>query len=117
LLQNCVSEEQVLASFLSSDEYFARHGKSSARWLEQVYKELLGRKPDDFSKPRLFALKRKAATRNKLLLALVSSPEYRAHRIQRLYMTYLGRPATVPEMASWTHVLRHEATEGQMRAA
>jgi hypothetical protein len=117
LLDHCASEEEVLASFLSSEEYFSRHGKNTERWLDQVYKELLGRKADAFSKNGLSALEKNSARRHELLLTLVSSPEYQTRWVKHLYTTHLGRPATAREIASWTHVLRHRAKQGQVQAA
>ena len=107
----------MLASFLSSEEYFRRQGKSSARWLEQVYKELLGSKPEAFSVKSRFGFRKNAKERQKLILALVSSPEYKRHLVQRLYMGYLGRPASALEMENWTHVLGYQAKEAPVRAA
>jgi tRNA (mo5U34)-methyltransferase len=117
LLQKGVTEEQALAGFLSSDEYFSRQGNSSARWLDEVYQELLGRKADPFSKKSLFTFEKRAALRNRLLLSLVANPEYQRHWVHGLYTTYLGRPATDSEMNSWTHVLWHSAREPETRAA
>jgi tRNA (mo5U34)-methyltransferase len=117
LLHDGLSEEQMLATFLSSDEYLGRQGKSSARWLEQVHQELLGSKPEALSKKSLSGLQKNAKERQKLILAFVSSPEYKTHLVQRLYREYLGRPASALEMESWTQVLRHQAKEAPLRAA
>ena len=116
-LQRDGTEECVLAGFLSSEEYFRRHGGSNARWLDQVCCELFGRAGEASSKEYLLALEQGAIRRGEVVLRMVTRPEYRRHCIHTLYTTYLGRPATDSELNGWTHVLYQRPKEGQVAAA
>ena len=45
-LQHGMSNEQVVAAFVASDEFYAGHGSSIQGWLTGAYQLILQRDPD-----------------------------------------------------------------------
>ena len=94
MLQQGLPVECVSACFLASDEYFNRHGGSSSDWLQHVYEELLGRRPDSNVDGCLDALVENRAKREDIVRGILNSLEYRQRLVERLSRTYLGNPDT-----------------------
>ncbi len=46
-VQGWATNEYVVAGFVGSAEYFARHGGTDWGWLRTAYQDILGRRPDD----------------------------------------------------------------------
>ena len=47
LFENGGSNEQVIAGFISSQEYFQNSGDNTVDWLFTAYRAVLGREPDN----------------------------------------------------------------------
>jgi glucose/arabinose dehydrogenase len=96
--------EQVLAALVASPEYFQRVGSDNGRWLDQAYRDLLGRDRDAGSQTFLDALNR-GGSRTGVALALVASPEYRTRLVRGGYLVYLGREPSAAEINGWLALL------------
>src|SRR5439155_7966148 len=46
LMKNGLTDEQVLAGFASSPEYYQQAGGTDQTWLDALYRDVLGRTPD-----------------------------------------------------------------------
>ncbi len=100
----------------SSEEYFQRQGAAADRWLDQVYRDLLGRERDPGSQPFLDALER-GAPRHEIASSLLGSPEYRGCLIQAMYARHLQRQGSQGETDFWVQVLEAGTTDEQVLAA
>src|SRR5438067_5295547 len=76
------TDEYLLAAMLGSEEYFQRGGGGNARWLDQIYRELLGRSRDGASEKFVQALNQHACTRPEVVAQMLGSIEYR-HRFEQ----------------------------------
>jgi hypothetical protein len=95
------TDEQVIASIVSSTEYFqGLAGGKFDQWLDHIYLDLLGRQRDLGSNAFLNALNTGALTLNQVALAILTSPEYRRSLIANFYNTYLHRNKPVPPPAT-----------------
>jgi uncharacterized delta-60 repeat protein len=116
LLRQGATDEQILASIVSSDEYYKRAGGGTdATWLDALYRDLLGR-PRNGDNSLLPAVQ---APGGRLLVAnaVLSSQEYRQHLIQTFYLTYLDRQAAAAEAAGWVQVLNQGTSDEGVQAA
>jgi subtilisin-like proprotein convertase family protein len=94
LLQQGVSPEQITAMLVTSDEYFLVRGNNdNPTWVDQVYRDLLGRPGNDQGAMN-FAneLNLGLTTRDQVAQTLVNSTEYRRRLISQGYMIYLSTP-------------------------
>ena len=99
-LQSGASLEALAEGLVASVEFQARHGsiqKVDAEFLNALYRDGLGRKPDPEGLANWLAEAEKGATRGKVLAGLAGSNEaLRAVAtlfVNSLYRTALGRPA------------------------
>jgi hypothetical protein len=106
IMKRGATEEETLASFLGSEEYFDKHGRDLGRWLEHVHRELLARSLSPEARNKLDALERGTLRRDQVVLGILTSYEYRQRTIERYYHVYLGRSPTAAETRSWAEALR-----------
>jgi uncharacterized delta-60 repeat protein len=97
--------EQVLAVIVGSEEYFQRAGGTNAGWLDQLYRDLLGRDRDPGSQPFLDALNENQLSRVQVATILLGSLEYRQHAVAQLYTRFLGRTPAAGETDFWVRLL------------
>jgi len=99
--------EQVEAGFLASAEYFqARGGGTHPGYLHTLYRDLLGRTPDEFGRMAFLDALEHGASRQQVAEALFASEELRQSLTQGLYRLYLGRDAEPVGVAFWADRLR-----------
>jgi uncharacterized repeat protein (TIGR01451 family) len=117
LLRSGLSDEQVLAGFASSAEYFARVGGTDQAWMEALYQDLLGRGSDAGGKS--WWLSRLASGTNRFSIAgeFLASVEYETKLVAADYQRYLGRTANAAELAGWVNNLQRGMSDEQMIAA
>jgi hypothetical protein len=104
LLQQGETPEQVIASFVSSPEYFQKQGGTNSDWLNQVYQDLLGRAPDPGSQGFLDQLNA-GVPLSVIAAALLGSTEYRTDLITQVYTTYLQRQPGSSDIQAWLPLL------------
>lgn len=115
-LQQGTSDEQVLDAFVSSDEYYQQAGGTYAKWLDQLYLDLLGRARGTNENAFFDALSN-GAPRMQVAAAILSSGEYRQRLIGLYYGHYLGRQGGPGELSSWAARLGGGATDEGISAA
>jgi uncharacterized delta-60 repeat protein len=97
--------EHVLALLLGSPEYLQRAGGTNAAWLDQVYRDLLGRDRDAGAQPFLVGLEQGGLTRVQMATILLSSGEYRERFLGQVYQRFLGRQPGSGETSFWVELL------------
>jgi hypothetical protein len=114
LLQSGITDEQVIAAFVASDEYFANAGGTNARWLSAAYNDVLGRNPDaNAIAGFLPRLNDGTLSRGTVAAMLLGSGEYKADLLTKsthanpkaYYPTYLNRQPSTAELNFWVGVL------------
>ena len=97
-------QEDVLAGILGSAEYYARQGGTDASFLNGLYRDLLGRTPDQ---PGLgiWTAVLAGGDRTVVGLGFVNSLEYRSGRITSYYRDDLGRAPDPEGLAFWISTL------------
>ncbi|MCI0461199.1 MAG: Ig-like domain repeat protein [Gemmataceae bacterium] len=97
-LQAGTSDQELLANVLGSPEYFGQPSTShdldrEARWLAQVYLDLLGRELDEAGRALWVGLLSQGATHRDIVRQILDSAEYRARVVDAVARDLLGRPA------------------------
>jgi hypothetical protein len=88
LLAAGASQQQVEASIVGSQEYFALHGNTTSGFLNGLYNDGLGR-PD--SEGAWVDMVNRGTPRQNVALAVFMSPEGSLHQVLADYQHYLGR--------------------------
>ncbi|MCI0462826.1 MAG: FG-GAP-like repeat-containing protein [Gemmataceae bacterium] len=94
-------EEQLQATLLGSDEYFARAGGDNLAFLRSLYQDVLGRDLDAFGQQAWLQALSQNVSRSQVALMVLSSPEARSRSINLLYDRFLQRPADPAGLASF----------------
>jgi sugar lactone lactonase YvrE len=99
---------QVAASFYASPEYFdGAGGGTTAGWVDDLYRTLLGR-PADATGRAYWVAQVAARGRTAVALAFFQTTESAHTRVTRLYDTLLDRRPHPADLAHWApHVQRH----------
>jgi hypothetical protein len=116
-LKGGISDEQVLAGFTSSAEYYQETGGTDQGWLTALYGDILGRSPDAAGKANWLQALASGASRLNIALAIASSVEHESIIIASDYQRYLGRSASAAEVAGWVDELQHGMSDEQVAAA
>lgn len=120
-LRRGMTAEQQVAAVVASPEYFQRAGGTNTAWLDQMYRDVLGRARDAGSAGFLNGLNAGTLTRQQVATAILGSPEYRTRLVESFYSRYLGRSANAVESGSWASRLaagsKDEDVIGQLLGA
>jgi uncharacterized delta-60 repeat protein len=116
LLQSGVQDEQVIAAFVASDEYYQNAGGTNAAWLDRAYRDLLGR-PRGVPEVAFLNALAGGATHLQVAASIVASGEYRQRLVQQFYSTFLGRTGSDGEINGWVQVLAQGARDEDVAAA
>jgi hypothetical protein len=110
------TDEQIIATLLASDEYFQNPNLGNAMnstWLNQVYRDLLGRDRDAGSQPFLDLLNNAGpndpaamAARLQVATAILGSNEFQVRLVTQLFTTFLGRGPSTTEVTNFTGMLQ-----------
>ena len=109
-----VAPADVAALFYASDEYFARRGGDVRAWVDDLYQELLARRPDGAGRDH-WARVAQVYGRPVVSDNVYSSTESLQRRVDRLYTDLLGRRADPAGLAHWAGVL--QATRNDVELA
>lgn len=115
-LQQGATVEQVYADLLGSEEHFRRNGTSSVVWLNNLYRELLGRDRQTNDIGFLNALQTGSLTRGQVAAAILASGEYRRRLVLGTYLQWLGRLPAEEEWAAWAALLEQGLRREHMTA-
>jgi hypothetical protein len=109
-----LTQEQLIATLLGSDEYFAstQHGGGTNNgWINAIYKDLFNRSPDPSGQAAINSQLAAGIPRYNIALGLLASGEYQTDLIQGYYSKYLGRTAGSGEVANFAGALQAGATD------
>jgi hypothetical protein len=118
-LANGVTDEQLINILISSAEYFQNPnlgGNDNSKWLNQVFRDLLGRDRDASAQPLLDALNNNTLTRSQVVNQIINSDEYERRLVTQFYTTYLGRTPVTGEQNIWLSVIRSGVTDERIIA-
>ncbi|HEV8058539.1 MAG TPA: DUF4214 domain-containing protein [Gemmataceae bacterium] len=109
--------EEVLSQILGSNEFFQKAGGTNEDWLNQLYKDLLGRTPDKAGEAAWLKALPSGSTRQQVASLVDSSSEREAVVVGSYYQSYLGRTAAGSEVNYWVGALENGATQEQVLTA
>jgi hypothetical protein len=115
-LSNGATDAQVLASFLSSPEFYLRAGSSNKAWVDALYLDLLGRPADLSGESHWLQQLAAGFSLHDVALDIVNSQEHERLVVQADYQQYLGRTGGGSEVAYWVNTMQQGATETQVLA-
>jgi uncharacterized repeat protein (TIGR01451 family) len=117
LQKNGLSDEQVLAGFTSSAEYYGQAGGTDQAWIDALYQDVLHRRADAAGKANWLGALAAGVSRFKVAFALAGSAEHETTVVVTDYQRYLGRSAAAAEVAGWVNILQHGMSNEQVAAA
>jgi phosphatidylinositol-3-phosphatase len=123
-MQNGLTDQQLEAGFIASDEFYATAGKQNpnlspdAAWVNAVYQLLLGRAPDQtgssYWNGQLASLEASGQTavqaRTQVAVRIAESQENNSDLINADYFHYLGRTADQGGLQYWLGQFANGAT-------
>jgi hypothetical protein len=110
LMVNGLTDQQLEAGLIGSAEYYARAGGTNQLWVEAMYQDLLGRRPDPAGESYWLALLAAGTDRATVAYGFAASPERVGQLVQQDYQTFLHRPASPGEVAYWVSAFTQGAT-------
>jgi len=116
-LKSGLSDEQLLAGFTSSPEYYLQAGGTDQAWLDGLYRDVLGRAPDVAGEAAWLHLLASGTSRFTVAYGIAASVEHEAIVVAADYQNYLGRGADGSEVAGWVNNLQHGMSNEQVVAA
>jgi hypothetical protein len=91
-------------------------GTDNQRFVDQVYRDLLGRQPDSDGLVAWLARLDQGMPRGQFVAQLEQSAEYRQDQVMAIYQKYLHRPADPGGLEMGAQLLAHGATDEQLAA-
>jgi uncharacterized repeat protein (TIGR01451 family) len=116
-MKSRLSDEQALAGFTSSPEYFQQAGSNDQAWINALYHDVLGRSPDAAGDANWLQVLATGASHFTVALGVVSSVEHESSVIATDYQRFLGRSASALEVAGWVSNMQHGMSDEQVAAA
>lgn len=117
LLKSGLRDEQVLAGFASSAEYYLQAGGTDQAWLDTLYHDMLNRDADATGEAAWLQTLRSSASRFSIAYGIAASMEHESIVVAGDYQRYLGRSADASEVAGWVNNLQHGMSSEQVAAA
>jgi uncharacterized protein YkwD len=111
-----MSDEQVEASFIGSQEYIGNHGGSSAAWISSMYQDLLGRTAAQSEIDQWMQKLSDGMAPSDVAYGFAASPEREGQRISNTYLAVLGRKASAPEVSYWVNRFEQGASNEDVAA-
>jgi hypothetical protein len=99
-----MTEQEVIAFFVSSDEYYNKAGNTNALWVTRLYTELLGRNVDAAGLQQWTSLLASGKTRQYVVNGFLTSNEYAQRNIAGMYTNLLRRPADAGGLSYWAPI-------------
>jgi hypothetical protein len=116
-LRGGLRDEQMLAAFTSSAEYYQQAGGSDQAWLDALYHDVLGRDADAAGEADWLHALASGANRFSVAYGIATSVEHETTVVVALYQNYLGRSADPSEIAVWVTNLQHGMSQEKVVAA
>ncbi|HVX64454.1 MAG TPA: DUF4214 domain-containing protein, partial [Pirellulales bacterium] len=96
-----LTDQQLEAMLVSSDEFYKNAGGTDVAWIDAVYQLLLGRQADPSGEAHWSAQLAAGLTRKQVALQIAGSAENNTQLINEDYFHYLGRDADPDGLAYW----------------
>jgi Calx-beta domain/Domain of unknown function (DUF4214) len=112
---NGLTDEQVIADFVSSTEFYGDSNNNNLTFLQNAYQDILGRPLDaagqSFYLPQITS---DPASRAAVAMSLLTSDEYRTDQIDNFFLTYLNRPTNANDRQYWLGQFQAGQTDEQI---
>jgi hypothetical protein len=96
-----LTDEQLEAVFIGSSEYYQHSGGTDKGWVDAMYQNLLGRKPDSQGEEFWVGRLSQGVSRSSVALGFAASTEREKQHVQADYLRFLGRSAGQSEVDYW----------------
>jgi hypothetical protein len=103
-MQNGLSDQALQASFVASDEFYAKAGGTNKAWIDAVYLKLLGRPADSSGETFWLGKLASGLTRSEVALLIANSAENDSLLIAADYQHYLGRAPDASGLAYYLNL-------------
>jgi hypothetical protein len=110
-----VKEENIRAAFLASGEFSGK--QDNPAFVRGLYRTVLGREPDAIGMGGHVASLNAGASRYRMALSFLESPEALAGAVARVFQTVLGRAPVPQETAQWSTQLALPSVDSSDLAA
>jgi hypothetical protein len=112
-----MTDEQVIADVVESNEYYQRAGVTDRAWIDALYHDLLGRKPATAEENAWLQALAGGLNREAVAFDIADSVERETRVIAADYQTYLGRAVNASELANWIGVFQQGFSNEHIIAA
>jgi Domain of unknown function (DUF4214) len=117
LMKSGLTDEQSLAGFTSSPEYYQQAGGTDQAWLDALYHDVLSRAADAAGEATWLQSLASGVSRFNVAYAFATSVEHETMIVAEDYQRFLGRTATASEAAGWVTNLQQGMSDEQVVAA
>ncbi len=100
-MQSGLTDEQLEASFIGSNEYYQHTGGTNPLWVDAMYQDLLGHAPDPSGEVYWVQQLTNGVSRTSVAFGFAASAEREGQHVQQDYQHYLGRTAAASEVNYW----------------
>src|SRR5262245_46533684 len=111
------SKKYTFRPFLEQLEKRELLSAASERFVNQIYRDLLGREADPGGMAGWSAFVDQGHQRSELVQIFEGSLEYRNRLVRGLYDTVVQRPADLPGLTGWSQALATGTTPEQLKTA
>jgi hypothetical protein len=112
------TDEQLAALFISSDEFYARHGGTDDGWVRGLYRVVLSRDPDTDGMASWLSALQNGWSRTQVAYAFTGSTEQLTHRVIGYYSTFLNRgPGSIDDVNYWVDTMQRGVHDENVMAA
>jgi hypothetical protein len=112
------TDEQLAALFISSDEFYARHGGTDDSWVRGLYRVVLGRDPDTQGMANWLGALQSGWSRSQVAHAFTGSTEQLTQRVIGYYSTFLNRgPGSIDDVNYWVGAMQRGVHDENVMAA
>jgi hypothetical protein len=111
-----VTDEQVAAGLIGSDEFYQKAGSTNDGFLNAVYTDVLNRQPDASGRAYWDSQLTGGTSRAAVALALLTSQEAYQVKVASYYQRFLHRVPASGEGNTWVSMLQHGGHDEQVIA-
>ncbi|MGH7135153.1 MAG: DUF4214 domain-containing protein, partial [Pirellulales bacterium] len=109
-MQNGLTDQQLEAGFIASDEFYANAGGTNLAWVDAVYQKLLGRPADPGGQSYWQGQLASGVSRGEVALLIANSAENDSQLISADYEKFLGRAPDPSGLSYWLQQFKNGAT-------
>jgi hypothetical protein len=113
-MQLGMTDEQVMAAFAGSPEFYQHAGGTNQGFIDAVYQDILGRTPDAAGEAAWLAALAAGAPRSAIAYGFAVSAERESLVVSADYQRYLGRTLSQQEVAGWVSAFQRGVTNEQV---